>query len=481
MNAYLMGFDIGTGSSKALLTDAEGNIAARYAKSHEIEVAHPGWQEESMDMWWEEFKEAVREFLKQGICAEEIRAIGVTGLIPALCPIDCKGNALRNAILHTDVRTETELEEVHEKIGPGISHGHMLPKVLWLKKHEPEIYQKIYKIMVPHGFLAYRLTGEASIDYDAASMIGGVFDESALAWEDTAFAKLGIDKELFADPVPATKVIGKVSREAAEETGLSSDTKVIAGVGDTFASILGGGAYNAGHLMIYLGTSATVLYTEKSPEYYTFIPHYGEGKGHFVGKIASFGESTMHLRNCLRYEVWDQLNAGLRGISPGSEGLWYFPHYKLQEEKTCFGADAEHMLGFRGRHTQFHMYHAMLEGIAYNVKYNIEQFPYLLKQINIFGGGANSREIIQIFADVIGQEVYYNEKASTALGIAFLAGYGSKEIEQYSILPEVWFGDSQRIAPNAKNVEKYKRLYVQYEELRADLLSMDKKYAKRRS
>jgi xylulokinase len=123
----------------------------------------------------------------------------------------------------------------------------------------------------------------------------------------------------------------------------------------------------------------------------------------------------------------------------------------------------------------------MLEGIAYNVKYNIEQFPYLLKQINIFGGGANSREIIQIFADVIGQEVYYNEKASTALGIAFLAGYGSKEIEQYSILPEVWFGDSQRIAPNAENVEKYKRLYVQYEELRADLLSMDKKYAKRRS
>lgn len=479
MKEYVMGFDIGTGSSKAVLTDLEGNIAAKFSKNHSIEVAHPGWQEESMEMWWKEFKTAVKQFLEGGVKPQEIRAIGVTGLLPALCPVDRQGNVLRNAMLHTDVRAVEELEWIHKKLDEGISHGHMLSKILWVKNNEPDIYEKTEKIMVPHGFIAYKLTGQVSIDYDAASMIGGVFDEETLDWNEENLKKVGIEKDILPIPVPATTVLGTVSKKAAKETGLSEETKVIAGVGDTFASILGGGAYNAGHLMIYLGTSATVLYTEESPRHYLSIPHYGPKKGHFVGKIASFGESIMHLRQNLRYDGWDELNAGLDEIPPGSEGLWYFPHYKLQTEKTCFGSDAEYMLGFRGRHTQFHMYHAMLEGIASNIKYNITQFDYPVQQINVFGGGANSKEILQIFADIIGQELYYNPKSSTALGIAFLAGYGSGYIKDYSVLPDIWFGDSRKIVPDRERAEAYRVYYAQYQALREELMKLDKKYAQR--
>lgn len=144
------------------------------------------------------------------------------------------------------------------------------------------------------------------MDYDAASMIGGLFDEEKLEWKEERIIASGIRRDILPDPVPATKVIGNVSEKAAKETGLSVETKVIAGVGDTFASILGGGAYNAKHLMLYLGTSATVIYTEESPKNYTDVPHYGEKKGHFVGRILSFGESIMHLRNCLRYDAWSR-------------------------------------------------------------------------------------------------------------------------------------------------------------------------------
>lgn len=476
MEEYLIGFDIGTLSSKAVLTDKKGNIISKFQSEHAIEVAHPGWQEESMEMWWGEFKEAVHSFLNSGIPAEAIKAIGVTGLIPAMCPIDEEGNVLRNAILHTDVRAEKELQFAQEHVDAGISHGHMLPKVLWVKEQEEELYQKVHKVMVPHGFIAYRLTGTASIDYDAASMIGGLFDEEALGWKKEQILASGIRPEILPDPVPATKVLGNVSEKAAKETGLSVETKVIAGVGDTFASILGGGVYNAKHLMLYLGTSATVIYTEESPKNYTDIPHYGEKKGHFVGRILSFGESIMHLRNCLRYDAWEPLNRHLNEIEPGSEGLWYLPHYKLQTDQTYFGSDAEYMLGFRGRHTQYHMYHAMLEGIAYNARYNVENFHYLIEQINIFGGGANSREIIQIFADILGRKLHYNPKSSTALGIAFLAGYGSGVIEEFEQLGDVWFGDSQVIEPDPEHVEQYNVLYKRYQELRKAMETLDSSF-----
>ena len=161
MKQYLIGFDIGTLSSKSVLTDLDGNIISKFQSEHAIEVKHAGWQEESMEMWWNEFKAAIQQFLSiEEVTAESITAIGVTGLIPAMCPVTENGSVVRNAMLHTDVRAEEELLEINEKLPVQITHGHMLPKILWVKKHELENYQKISKVMVPHGFIAYKLTGK---------------------------------------------------------------------------------------------------------------------------------------------------------------------------------------------------------------------------------------------------------------------------------------------------------------------------------
>ena len=317
MKQYLIGFDIGTLSSKSVLTDLDGNIISKFQSEHAIEVKHAGWQEESMEMWWNEFKAAIQQFLSiEEVTAESITAIGVTGLIPAMCPVTENGSVVRNAMLHTDVRAEEELLEINEKLSVQITHGHMLPKILWVKKHELENYQKISKVMVPHGFIAYKLTGKETIDYDAASMIGGVFDEESLSWKPEVIESFGLNPEILPELNPANGVIGSVSAACAAETGLSEKTKVITGVGDTFASMLGGGAYNAKHFMIYLGTSGTSMYAEGSPKEYVACPHYGDGKAHFAGRIFSFGESILHLRNNLRYDNWDDLNCHLDEIEP---------------------------------------------------------------------------------------------------------------------------------------------------------------------
>jgi xylulokinase len=474
MKRYLMGFGIGTLSSKAVLTDLSGTIIAKRQMEHAIEIKHPGWQEESMEMWWEEFKEAAAYFLGlEDIQKDQIKAIGITGLIPAMCAVDYGGNPVRNAILHTDVRAEKELQEINEKLECKISHGHMLPKILWVKRHEPENYKRIHKIMVPHGYIGFKLTENATMDYDSATMAGGLFRERSLDWDEGTIRAFGLESYVFPDVYPASHINGQICEFAAEETGLSQDTKVIVGVGDTFASMLGGGAYNAGHFMLYLGTSGTSIYAENSPEHYITIPHYGEGKGHFTGRIFSFGESILHLRNNLGYDSWEALNSHLEEIPPGSEGLWYFPHYKLQTEASFFGPDAEFMLGYRGCHSQFHLYHAMLEGIAYNARYNISGLDLPIHRINMFGGGTNAREICQLFSDVIGRELYYNPKSSTALGIAFLAGYGSGLIERYDTLEKSWLSDSIAVKPDEEKSRQYHGLYEKYQELRSRLMKLD--------
>lgn len=476
MTAYTMGFDIGTQSSKGILVDLNGNVVSTYSKKHDILVDKPGYQEESMDNWQAEFLEACKKFLKLVDRPEDIKTVGITGLIPGCCPVDRNGTALGNAILHTDVRAEKELLFLNSVLPSKISHGHMMPKILWIKKNHPEKYKKIWKFFVPHSYIVHFLTGNATIDYDSASMLGGIFDEEKLVWNRDMLNLLGVSEAVLPTLCPASSIAGAVSERASKICGLSTATKVIAGVGDTFASMLGGGAYAKGHLMIYLGTSATIIFAENSPENYTVIPHYGDGKAHFIGRILSFGESVSHIQNVLGYESLDTLNEGITKIEPGCEGVWYLPHYKLQTEKSFFGADAEFILGFRGKHTQFHIYKAMIEGIAYNAKYNILSNPELMKnisQINVFGGGANSKEICQTISDILGKNIYVNAKSSTALGIAFLAALCGGEISSYSVLTDVWMSGSAEIRPSEENAKIYNEKYAEYREIYEYIMKLD--------
>lgn len=473
MSGYLIGFDIGTQGSKAILTDTKGSVHAKKQIDHKIQVLKPGYQEEDMDLWWREFKDSIKYFLNScSVKAEEIKAVGVTGLVPGLCLIDSEGDPVRNAILHTDVRAVKELEYIKEKLNINISHGCLLPKLLWVKNNEPENYKKIHRVLVPHGYIAYKLTGKSTIDYDTSSIIGGVFDDKRLQWIDEKIETIGLKRSIFPNSCPSDQVIGNITKEVAEETGLSTSTKVIAGTGDTFASMLGGGANEKRHLMLYLGSSTTIVYAESSPENYIELPHFGDGRGYFVGRILSFGESITHLRSTLRYEGWEELEEGLGKIPAGAEGLYYIPHYKQQTHSSFFGLDGEYILGYRGKHNQLHLYKALIEGISYNIKSNLKSFDKAIDQINVFGGGANSFELCQIIADVLERDLHLSNKKCTALGIAFLAGYGSGEIKEFSELKD-WYKDDIIIKPRKENVTVYKCLFPKYESIKRNIYELD--------
>lgn len=474
MTKYLLGFDVGTQGSKAVLVDLKGNIIVQRQKDHAIIIEQLGFQEQDINLWWSEFKECIQEILESvKIKAEEIKAIGITGLVPGLCLIDQDGNPIRNAILHTDVRAEKELEYINREFQSNISFGRLLPNLLWVKNNEQENYRKIFRFLVPHSFIVYQLTGKTTIDYDTATIIGEVFDELNTSWIEEKIKKIGLDLSMFPTIYPADKVVGNIRSEVAEELGLSTETKVISGTGDSFASMIGGGAFAQKQLMIYLGTSTTIIYADGCPKEYIDKPHFAEGRANFVGKILSFGESVAHMKSIFRYKEWTELEEGLKNTAVGAEGIYYLPHYKLQSGNSFFGLDAEYILGYRSKHDQFNLYRALIEGIAYNIKFNLSQFHKEISQINILGGGANSKTICQIIADILDREVNLSKKKSTALGVAFLAGFGANEINDFGVLEDCWYTEDEKIVPISRNTEIYLGKYEIYQNIRRKIAELD--------
>ncbi|WP_025640413.1 FGGY family carbohydrate kinase [Schnuerera ultunensis] len=474
MSTFFLGFDIGTLSSKGVLVDQEGNVVAHKQLKHNILIPKAGYQEQDSELWWEEFKLMVKFFLSlPNVKAKDIKSIGLTGCVPALSSIDSQGKTIGNAIMHTDVRAEKQLKFINGQLDLPITHGFMLPKILWVKENDPERYKKTAKVLVPHGFIGYKLTGNPTIDYDTACIIGGVFNPAKLEWDSQKIKQFGIREDILPTPCPASQVIGNVLPQVAEETGLTTETLVIAGTGDSFASILGGGAFDRNHLMLCLGTSGTIIYANCPPRELISSYHFGPGKAEFIGRILSCGESMNHIRETFQYHWWDELNEGGSKVSLGSEGLFFIPHYKQQSEESFFGLDAEFIYGYRSKHSQFHLYRALIEGIAYNIKSNLLNFDKPIDQINIVGGAANSELIREIISNVLNYPLTFYPNNSTAVGVAFLAGYCSGYISDFNHISKIWFTERIKVKPDPLKVQKYKDLYQVYAELKQNVEKID--------
>lgn len=463
MSEYLIGFDIGTSSSKGILVDIHGTVLHHFKKNHDIEISHSGYQEMDMEIWWKEFKMFINEIIEQKIVpTNEILAIGITGLVPGLCAIDKNGEPIQKSILHTDVRATEELSWINSKYGSELTHGTLLPKLIWLKNHEKENFEKIHKVMVPHGYLAYKLTGVHSFDHDTACIVGCVFDYENLEWKNDIIQQLGLKSSIFPKSCSANHVLGSVSPKTAEETGLSVSTKVIVGTGDTFSSMMGGGAYKDGHFMVYLGTSSTMVYAKGNPVNYMSIPHFGGKNADFIGKIQSFGESINHIKSLFQINDWEEMDTFLSQTEPGAEGLFFIPHHKQQNHNSFFGLDSEYIVGMTMKHEVKHIYRALIEGLAYNIKSNIIQSNIDISKINLCGGGALSNETCKIICDILGRDCHFSKKNETAIGIAIIAGFAIGVLDNASILDTEWFNTSSLIYPLSDRKTYYEKSYKQY-------------------
>ena len=452
MEAVYLGYDLGTKRSKGILISAGGAVLHRCVREHATMNPGPGRQEQNPADWWEEFREITRELLlfmpRQGVPdstagpadtaaaapvsplpAGAISGIGITGFVPVLTLLDQKGTPLRPAILHTDTRAAGELPRLRDDYGLELSLGTLLPKLLWVRRNEAEIFSRISTVMSAHSYLAYRLSGSPGTDYDTAAIFGDIFDISASRYRKDVLHSLDLSPDLFPPPFPADSIIGRVSAAASEETGIPAGTPVIAGTGDSFASLLGDGAVQKGDMMVYLGTSGTEILVEGDAGGFIDTPHFGEGKAQFVGRIFSCGESLETVRNICGGTPWYKLNSEAEQVPPGSEGLMLFPHLKQKPGAESSLNDNDIIIGLHAGHTRAHLFRAVLEGVAARVRERYDTRRDDIMRVICTGGGAESSLLRRILADMLQMPVEYHHEGSACLGIALLAAVAIENIE----------------------------------------------------
>jgi len=492
--AYLMGIDIGTSGTKALLMDDEGRIVASVTEEYPMYTPRPQWAEQDPEDWWQAAIKAVRQVLDgAGIDGSEITGIGLTGQMHGMVMLDAQGKVLRPCIMWNDQRTGEQCDYIMNTIGrqrfleltnnlalPGFT----APKIVWTRENEPEVYDQAAMVLLPKDYIRYRLTGEYVTEVSDAS--GTVLlNVGERAWSDEVLSELGIPSHWMPQCVESIEVTGTISSEAAERTGLKRGTPVVGGGGDQASSAVGTGIVEPGLVSVTMGTSGVVFaYTDepsRDPEgrLHTFC-HAVPNKWHVMGVTLSAGGSFRWFRDALgacekniarlsEIDPYEILTAEAATAPAGCEGLLFLPY--LTGERTPYPDPNARgsFVGLTLRHDKRHMVRSVMEGVAYSLRDCLELFRDLaipVQQVRAVGGGARSQVWRQILADVFGSEIVtINVTDSTAYGSAILAGVGTGVYDSVPQACKSIVRIVDRIEPIAENQAVYNEHYPVYQSL----------------
>lgn len=443
--AFFMGIDVSTTATKALLIGADGNVVSVASSEYTYETPRPMWTEQHPHLWWQATVQSVRKVLADsGVNPADIQGIGLTGQMHGLVLLDEKGQVLRPAILWNDQRTAAECDEIRARLGKNrliqitgndALTGFTAPKILWVRNHEPEIFSRARHILLPKDYVRYRLTGEYAMDKaDGAGTI--LFDLRKRDWSPEVLEALEINPAWLPPTFEGPQITGRVTPEAAEETGLKAGTPVVAGGGDQSAQAVGVGAVEPGVVALTLGTSGVVFASTQEPfiepegRLHAFC-HAVPGRWHLMGVMLSAGGSLRWYRDTVAPGTdFDTLLRPAEEVPPGCEGLLYLPY--LTGERTPYPDPLARgaFVGLTVRHTLAHMTRAVLEGVAFGLRDSFELMKESglekITQVRASGGGARSPLWRQILADVLEVElVTVNTTEGAAYGAALLAAVGA--------------------------------------------------------
>jgi xylulokinase len=483
--AYFLGIDTSTTSSKALLVDERGEVIAVASSPHTLQTPRPLWSEQDPREWWEAVSASIKSVLeKAGVGGERIGAVGLTGQMHGLVLLDETGNVLRPAILWNDQRTQSQCDEIHQRIGKEkfiqitgnvVLTGFTAPKILWVKENEPDVYAKAKHVLLPKDYIRYKLTGEYTMDKaDGAGTV--LFDLKARNWSDEVLAALDIPREWMPQTFEGTEFTGHVTDEAASLTGLKVGTPVAAGGGDQAAGAVGVGAVESGVVALTVGTSGVVFATtpsaliEPKGRLHAFC-HAVPDMWHFMGVMLSAAGSLQWYRDTLAPEMnFDDLLQEAESVPAGSEGLQFLPY--LSGERTphpdplARGA----FIGLTLRHSRAHMTRAVLEGVSFGLKdsFTLIQNAGLgaITQVRASGGGTKSALWRQILASVLEAElVTVNTTEGAAYGAALLASVGAGAWVDVQSACKAVIKITGTTQPNPQDAEPYHKAYSIYQNL----------------
>ncbi|MDK2815962.1 MAG: xylulokinase [Moorella sp. (in: firmicutes)] len=491
---YLLGIDIGTSGTKAVLVEEGGRVAASSYVEYPLSQPRPGWAEQNPEQWWQAVVAAVQEiWVKTGLDGREVAGVGLSGQMHGAVVLGANYQVLRPAILWCDQRTGAECTWMYEEIGeeklyqwtgnPALP-GFTAPKLVWLKKHEPEIYNQIRHVLLPKDYIRFRLTGELATEVsDASGTL--LLDVTHRRWSEDMLEALDIPQEWLPRVYESPEVTGQITPEAAAATGLPAGTPVVGGGGDQAAGAVGTGIVAEGLLSAALGTSGVVFAMTAKPSIqpgstlHSFC-HAVPGKWHLMGVMLAAGASLQWFRNQLGGEEvreaaatgtdpYELLTALAVDAGPGAEGLLFLPY--LLGERTPHPDPAARggFIGLTMRHRKGHLVRAVLEGVAFGLRDSLEllqQAGVKVEEIRVSGGGARSPLWRQILASVFKHPVTtVNSTDGPAFGAALLAGVGAGIYPSVEAACSSTIKVTSRAEPVLSEASTYDRLYTLYTSL----------------
>jgi len=493
--AYLLGIDVATTGTKALLIDEKGNVVASATKEYPLSIPRPLWSEQDPSDWWEGTVVSIRELLEaSAVDPAAIIGVGLTGQMHGLVLLDRRGQVLRPAILWNDQRTGSQCEWITETVGferllewtgnlalPGFT----APKILWAREHEPAIYAQVAHILLPKDYIRYRLSGELATDIAGASGTL-LLDVKRRDWSVEMLEALEIPAHWLPPCHEGPQVTGVVSPATSEETGLKVGTLIVGGGGDQAAQAVGVGAVNPAIVALTLGTSGVVFAPTVEPmveakgRLHAFC-HAVPDRWHLMGVMLSAGGSLRWFRDALGkqeiaeatekgVDAYEILLEGAKVVPVGSEGLLFLPYLTGERTPHADPLARGAFVGLTLRHSKAHLVRAVLEGVAYGLRDSLELLRRTgvsdPEQVRLSGGGARSPLWRQILADILGIElVTVNVTEGAAYGAALLAAVGAGIYTSVEEACETTVRILEQTSPLEEHQPLYNRYYSIYRSL----------------
>jgi len=491
---YILAHDTGTGGDKAVITDLRGKVIRSAYQDYGLIYPQPEWVEQDPDELWRTVAATTKKVIEESnINPEEILGVGISAQMFNLLPVDENGKPLTRMLSWLDLRSVKQADRILSGDNPRFLFEHtgniptakdIIPKIIWLKEENPWIWERTAHLLDCKEYIVFQLTGKIATDWHGASTYF-LFDPYKKEWSKEVCDLLGIPIEKLPPAYPCTKVIGEVTPQAAELTGLAPGTPVVLCAGDVGVAQSGSGANRAGKAHLCIGTAtwvgvSTSKFINDPIKPYWGLNHIDANKYVIAGEMETGGGALMWFRDLFCQEEAKQaeemgistyklLSQMAEEVKPGSEHLIFTPWLSGERAPVL---DHYARGGFNGMsmsHTKKHLARSVMEGVAYHVRWiceAMEKTGLKLNEINTIGGGSTSSIWTQIIADVTQRELKVVEHPleAGAMGAALTVAVGMGIYPNMDAVDDL-IGIARVVHPNEQNVACYNDMYAIYLEL----------------
>lgn len=477
---HYLGIDIGTYESKGVLVDGTGRIAASASRPHRMIVPQPGWAEHRpREDWWDDFSAISRQLIAEsGVAPASIRSVACSAIGPCMLPVDADGEPLMNAVLYgVDTRAAAEIEELTarireevliERCGQALTSQSVGPKILWLRRNQPELLARTAKIVTSTTYLVWKLTGRYVLDHFSAVNTGPLYLAGSNEWSDALDPGL-LPLEKLPELLWTTEIAGSVTEAAAAATGLAAGTPVTTGTIDAAAEAISVGVLDPGDMLLMYGSTIFIIALTsarvRDPRLW-YAPWLFPGEHAAAAGLATSGTLSHWFREQFARELDPAtavvtLAAEAEASPAGARGLVVLPYFSGERTPIHDPHARGVIFGLDLTHTRGDLYRAMFEGIACGTNHVFETYAEAGEEprsILAAGGGTQNRVWSQATSDVSGRAQIVREKTlGASYGDAFLAALAVGDVRRGDI--RAWNPVAREIVPNPATRDTYQQRY----------------------